>query len=101
MSTSPARCPSSSERNGARGARTLDLRHAMAALSQLSYSPKTGHRIVPIAECPSRSRSAGCPLPRRNELRHVEIVARVLATSPAAEQAEIILAPRHARAGLI
>ncbi len=26
-------------RSGANGARTRDLRHAMAALSQLSYSP--------------------------------------------------------------
>ena len=43
------------ERDGARGARTLDLRHAMAALSQLSYSPEADHRTASIADCPSRS----------------------------------------------
>jgi hypothetical protein len=39
--------------------------------------------------------------PRRNELRHVEIVARVLSTSPATQQANVVLAPRLARAGLV
>ena len=43
--------------SGARGARTLGLCHAMAALSQLSYSPKADHRTVLIANCPSRSGS--------------------------------------------
>jgi hypothetical protein len=90
--------------SGARGARTLDLRHAMAALSQLSYSPEVGNRTASILDSPRRREASGGFLkprsPRRDELRHVEIVARVLVAATATEEG-VVLAARGARAGLV
>jgi hypothetical protein len=55
--------------NGASRDRTDDLRHAMAALSQLSYSPKLAH---PIARGPGPSMTGvSCKLTRQLRLREV------------------------------
>jgi hypothetical protein len=71
-------------KSGAEGARTPDLRHAMAALSQLSYSPREQISLRPVYSRPlgalrvaqaKLNRRASINYLNRQEIDLVELVA--------------------------